>query len=61
MKNDGRKPTTNDAGIHVSSDEYSLTVGPTKTEHGATSRTRSILRSPFRVCTLVLDPGVLQC
>ncbi len=28
MKNDERKPTTNDAGIPVSSDEYSLTVGP---------------------------------
>jgi len=28
MKNDDRKPTTNDAGIPVSSDEYSLTVGP---------------------------------
>ncbi len=28
MANDGRKPTTNDAGIPVSSDEHSLTVGP---------------------------------
>jgi catalase len=28
MKNDDRKPTTTDAGIPVSSDEYSLTVGP---------------------------------
>ncbi|MFP3983006.1 MAG: catalase [Desulfurivibrionaceae bacterium] len=28
MKNDDRKPTTNDAGIPVSSDEHSLTVGP---------------------------------
>ncbi len=28
MKNDDRKPTTNDAGIPMSSDEYSLTVGP---------------------------------
>lgn len=26
--NDGRKPTTTDAGIPVVSDEYSLTVGP---------------------------------
>jgi catalase len=28
MKDDERKPTTTDAGIPVSSDEYSLTVGP---------------------------------
>src|ERR1700722_18462659 len=28
MKNDKPKPTTNDAGIPVPSDEYSLTVGP---------------------------------
>jgi catalase len=28
MKNDDRKPTTTDAGIPVSSDDYSLTVGP---------------------------------
>lgn len=28
MKKDKRKPTTTDAGIPVSSDEYSLTVGP---------------------------------
>lgn len=28
MKKDNPKPTTNDAGIPVSSDEYSLTVGP---------------------------------
>ena len=28
MSNDDRKPTTTDAGIPVSSDEYSLTVGP---------------------------------
>jgi catalase len=28
MKNDDRKPTTTDAGIPVSSDEFSLTVGP---------------------------------
>ena len=28
MKNDNRKPTTTDAGIPASSDEYSLTVGP---------------------------------
>ncbi|WP_295883744.1 catalase [uncultured Thiohalocapsa sp.] len=28
MSNDGRKPTTTDAGIPVPSDEYSLTVGP---------------------------------
>lgn len=28
MKNDAPKPTTNDAGIPVSSDEYSLSVGP---------------------------------
>jgi catalase len=28
MKNDDRKPTTNDVGIPVSSEEYSLTVGP---------------------------------
>jgi catalase len=28
MKNDKSKPTTNDAGIPVSSDEFSLTVGP---------------------------------
>ncbi len=28
MKNDERKPTTTDAGIPVSSDEHSLTVGP---------------------------------
>lgn len=28
MKNDNLKPTTTDAGIPVSSDEYSLTVGP---------------------------------
>lgn len=28
MKNDDPKPTTNDAGIPVPSDEYSLTVGP---------------------------------
>ena len=28
MSNDGRKPTTTDAGIPVSSDEFSLTVGP---------------------------------
>jgi catalase len=28
MKNDERKPTTNDAGIPVASDEYSFTVGP---------------------------------
>jgi len=28
MSNDGRKPTTTDAGIPVSSDEHSLTVGP---------------------------------
>ena len=28
MKNDDRKPTTNDAGIPVASDEHSLTVGP---------------------------------
>lgn len=28
MKNDDRKHTTNDAGIPVSSDELSLTVGP---------------------------------
>jgi catalase len=28
MKNDDRKFTTTDAGIPVSSDEYSLTVGP---------------------------------
>ena len=27
MKNDDRKPTTNDTGIPVSSEEYSLTVG----------------------------------
>src|SRR6204780_477218 len=27
MTNDSRKPTTNDAGIPVPSDEYSLTVG----------------------------------
>ena len=29
MKKDGCEPTTNDAGIPVSSDEFSLTVGPT--------------------------------
>ena len=28
MKKENRKPTTTDAGIPVSSDEYSLTVGP---------------------------------
>ncbi len=28
MKKDKRKPTTTDAGIPVSSDEYSMTVGP---------------------------------
>jgi catalase len=28
MKKHKRKPTTTDAGIPVSSDEYSLTVGP---------------------------------
>ena len=28
MKHDDRKPTTNDAGIPVPSDEHSLTVGP---------------------------------
>lgn len=28
MSNDDRKPTTTDAGIPVSSDEHSLTVGP---------------------------------
>ncbi|QDS97310.1 catalase [Adhaeretor mobilis] len=28
MSNDGRKPTTTDAGIPVASDEHSLTVGP---------------------------------
>jgi catalase len=28
MKTDDRKPTTTDAGIPVSSDEFSLTVGP---------------------------------
>ena len=28
MADENRKPTTNDAGIPVSSDEYSLTVGP---------------------------------
>ena len=28
LNNDNPKPTTNDAGIPVSSDEYSLTVGP---------------------------------
>ncbi|SDK68646.1 catalase [Microbulbifer yueqingensis] len=28
MKKDDRKPTTNDAGMKVPSDEYSLTVGP---------------------------------
>jgi catalase len=28
MKNDDRKPLTNDAGIPVASDEFSLTVGP---------------------------------
>lgn len=28
MKNDDSKPTTNDAGIPVSSDQFSLTVGP---------------------------------
>ena len=28
MTNEGRKPTTTDAGIPVPSDEYSLTVGP---------------------------------
>jgi catalase len=28
MKNDDRRPTTTDAGIPVSSDEYALTVGP---------------------------------
>jgi len=28
MTNDSRKPTTNDAGIPVASDEFSLTVGP---------------------------------
>ena len=27
MTDDGRKPTTTDAGIHVPSDEFSLTVG----------------------------------
>jgi catalase len=28
MSNDDPKPTTTDAGIPVSKDEYSLTVGP---------------------------------
>ena len=28
MTNDSRNPTTNDAGIPVPSDEFSLTVGP---------------------------------
>ncbi|TFG27693.1 catalase, partial [Candidatus Thorarchaeota archaeon] len=28
MKKESRKPTTDDAGIPVSSDEFSLTVGP---------------------------------
>ena len=28
MTNDSQKPTTNDAGISVPSDEFSLTVGP---------------------------------
>ena len=28
MKKDDKKFTTNDAGIPVASDEYSLTVGP---------------------------------
>ncbi len=28
MTNDSQKPTTNDAGIPVPSDEFSLTVGP---------------------------------
>ena len=28
MTSDNRKPTTNDAGIPVSSDEHSLSVGP---------------------------------
>jgi len=28
MKTDDRKPTTTDAGIPVSSDAFSLTVGP---------------------------------
>ena len=28
MQDNGCKPTTNDAGIPVASDEFSLTVGP---------------------------------